>query len=259
MRRGRRSDWPAGERSETHGRRSGQARHPLLSQVFSRLTSARQTRFARPPGGYYGEETIGHQGAYGGRMRAVVLVVHGLQPAYLGAYGCDWVPTPTVDRLAATGVVFDGHFLDELSPAGGPRTWWHSPAGIDIRTDLRAAGVRTAYVGPTAAPGWDITIGVEREQGPIALKPVRRALRQTIEDLGDMASALLFVETDALLPPWIVSDDMFADVTADLGDVESEEDSSTESQLSFVPWSGSLPEQLARDDSTAFQRLQRTY
>ena len=40
-------------------------------------------------------------------MRVLVLVVDALQPAYLGPYGNEWVATPTCDRWAADGVVFE--------------------------------------------------------------------------------------------------------------------------------------------------------
>src|SRR5438034_5647671 len=91
----------------------------------------------------------------GGRMRAAVLIVNGLQPAYLGAYGCEWVPTPTIDRWAATGVVFDNHFCDRpLASLAGRMT--------ETFADLRAAGVRTAFVGPgdadAAAAACDIRL-----------------------------------------------------------------------------------------------------
>ncbi|MCS6849759.1 MAG: sulfatase-like hydrolase/transferase [Gemmataceae bacterium] len=48
--------------------------------------------------------------------------VHGLHLAFLGCYGNDWVATPTIDRLAAEGIVFDQHLADSLAP--GPPTIW---------------------------------------------------------------------------------------------------------------------------------------
>src|SRR5687768_4257698 len=46
----------------------------------------------RRTAGYYGEQKHEYQPAGGGLMRAAVLMVNGLQPAFLGAYGCEWVP-----------------------------------------------------------------------------------------------------------------------------------------------------------------------
>ena len=45
-------------------------------------------------------------------MRILVVVVDGLQPASVGAYGNEWVATPFLDRWAAEGVVFDQHLAD---------------------------------------------------------------------------------------------------------------------------------------------------
>src|SRR5205809_7553044 len=87
-----------------------------------------------------------------GSMRVLVLNIDGLQLAYLGPYGCEWVRTPTLDRWAAAGIVCDQHFADYPDPAVMPgwRTGLHpllpGPA-TDLLADLRAAGVRTARVG----------------------------------------------------------------------------------------------------------------
>lgn len=47
-------------------------------------------------------------------MRIAILNIDGLQPAYLGAYGCEWIETPTFDHWATAGVVFDQHFADKF-------------------------------------------------------------------------------------------------------------------------------------------------
>jgi arylsulfatase A-like enzyme len=129
-------------------------------------------------------------------MRVLVLTIDGLQPAYLGPYGCEWVATPTLDRWAAVGVVFDQHFADcpDIDAARHVwRTGRHALAplarGADLIADLRAAGVRTAHVGP-ASDGWDIDLPAARDDAdPLALKPTRRAVRQAIEQIGPAASA----------------------------------------------------------------------
>ena len=45
-------------------------------------------------------------------VHIVVVSIDALQPAYLGAYGNEWIETPTFDGWAARGVVFDQHFAD---------------------------------------------------------------------------------------------------------------------------------------------------
>lgn len=173
-------------------------------------------------------------------MRVLVLNIDGLQSAYLGPYGCEWVPTPTLDRWSAAGVVYDQHFADCPEPR---------PVPGELLADLRAAGVRTARVGP-AADGWELTVEIKRDADPLLLKPVRRAVRQAIEQLGGAADALLWVEIDALLPPWRPSPEAVAEVFAV---VEDEEEEAVE------PWTDPLPERIAADDDVTFDRLQRTY
>ena len=66
----------------------------------------------------------------GAEPKVLVLAVRGLHLGFLGCYGNDWVATPTLDRLAAEGVVFDLHFAD--CPGAAPPTWetgrYHYPS-----------------------------------------------------------------------------------------------------------------------------------
>jgi hypothetical protein len=188
-------------------------------------------------------------------MRVLVLDIDGLQPAYLGPYGCEWVPTPTLDRWAAAGIVYDQHFADCPEPAVKPgwRSGQHPllPAGedTDLLADLRAAGVRTARVGPAAATdGWDVYVETQRAADPLMLKPARRAVRQVIDELADADHALTWVTIDAVLPPWRPSTEAVAELFAVMEDEEAVE-----------PWSGPLPEPISADDDDSFDRLQRTY
>jgi arylsulfatase A-like enzyme len=123
----------------------------------------------------------------------------------------------------------------------------------DLVAELRAAGVRTARVGPPRpADGWEIDVPAERPaDDPLSLKPTRRAVRQAIEQLGDAANALLWVEVDALLPPWRPSEDALAEAFADTADEESDEP--------LEPWVDDLPERIDVSDEQTFARLQRTY
>src|SRR6266478_4898787 len=57
------------------------------------------------------------------RMKVLVIVARGLNAGYLGCYGNAWVETPTLDRLATEGVVFDRHYADCPSPEGACRSW----------------------------------------------------------------------------------------------------------------------------------------
>ena len=50
-------------------------------------------------------------------MKVLALTASGLHLGYVGCYGSDWVTTPTLDRLAAEGIVFDQHYADCPEPA----------------------------------------------------------------------------------------------------------------------------------------------
>src|SRR6478736_4714431 len=53
-------------------------------------------------------------------MKVVSLLLHGCPVSFLGPYGNEWVATPTLDRLAGEGVVFDAHFAAEPGRLPGP-------------------------------------------------------------------------------------------------------------------------------------------
>jgi hypothetical protein len=46
-------------------------------------------------------------------MRTVILAVHGLGANWLGGYGCEWIATPNLDRLAAEGTVYENHYAED--------------------------------------------------------------------------------------------------------------------------------------------------
>lgn len=59
-------------------------------------------------------------------MRILVFDPWDVNLAYLGCYGCEWVATPHLDRLAAEGVVFDRHFADVPGSFKGLYSFpWH--------------------------------------------------------------------------------------------------------------------------------------
>src|SRR5690242_11800776 len=96
-------------------------------------------------------------------MKVLVLNASALHLGYVGCYGNEWVATPGLDRLAAQGVVFDGHFAD--CPKG-PRTCWtgryHFPTpepaiapapSPDLPALLYSQGIPFTHVAEPAAAG----------------------------------------------------------------------------------------------------------
>src|SRR5262245_65949560 len=120
-------------------------------------------------------------------MRAIVLSVRGCHLAYLGCYGNAWVSTPALDRLAATGVVFDQDLADVRGAEAARRAWrdgrHHLPdpastgepaAAFDLLAVLRGRGIRTVLVADGSRPlpagwvaGWDESEVVQGEEGPL--------------------------------------------------------------------------------------------
>lgn len=57
-------------------------------------------------------------------QNAICLVIDGLHAGYLGCYGNAWIATPVLDRLAATGFLFDQAFVDTPDLPRLYRSYW---------------------------------------------------------------------------------------------------------------------------------------
>ena len=73
-----------------------------------------------------------------GRPDILVIMTDQLRRDALGAYGCDWIPTPNLDRLAAEGVTFESATCD--NPICTP-----SRASILTGKTVPAHGVRRVH------------------------------------------------------------------------------------------------------------------
>ena len=47
-------------------------------------------------------------------MRTIFILLDSLNRNYLNTYGCDWVKTPNIDRLAMRSMVFDDHYCGSM-------------------------------------------------------------------------------------------------------------------------------------------------
>ena len=153
-------------------------------------------------------------------MKALVISVRGFHAGYLGCYGNEWITTPALDRLAASGVVFDRHFADVPEASAARRAWRSgryqfladNPApGPDLLTELRRSGVRTVLVVDGSRPlSEEFTHGWDRVEVVKALFGEATFLEQTLEmahtvlrELKD-EHWLLWLDIATLLPPWEV-------------------------------------------------------
>ncbi|MBY0522144.1 MAG: sulfatase-like hydrolase/transferase [Gemmataceae bacterium] len=186
-------------------------------------------------------------------MKVLVVIARGLQSSYVGCYGNEWLATPTLDRLAAEGIVFDQHLADHPDTAGARRSW---RAGIhclpalpavplakesahDLVKLLRAEKVSTTLIVDGTHPlpadflaDWE---QVKRVKSTDAT-PLEHAMETTqavLKRLAKRDSWLVWVELATLLPPWQVppsfqeryfAEDEEGEVEEDETDGEDDED-----------------------------------
>jgi arylsulfatase A-like enzyme len=214
-------------------------------------------------------------------MRVLTIVVRGLHLGYVGCYGNEWLGTPTLDGLAAEGVVFDQHYADQPDTAGAAHAWRSGRYGFpaddvpspptpspdaDLVSLLRAAEVGLALVVDDSRPGagafaegWeDVTrVGSGPGEGT-TLERTLDAVAPALDRLTGFEHALLWVELATLLPPWDVpAEDLERYCQEPAADDEEEEEEEEPAELEPLPDPAVGP--LDPTDDTAFLRLQRTY
>jgi arylsulfatase A-like enzyme len=153
-------------------------------------------------------------------MRVIVVSLNRGRLDYLGAYGAELAVTPHLDRLAAEGVVFDQHYLAQLGNRPVRRNWLsgcHDPisATDGLAQRLWHAGVATVLVGDERCPsrsskfaqGWERAIWMRRDRlaamnQPTLLDGTLQCALDWIETHGEKDNWLVWVEIDALRPPW---------------------------------------------------------
>ncbi len=204
-------------------------------------------------------------------MKVLVINVRGFHLGYLSAYGNEWIETPTIDRLAAEGVVFDNHIADQPDPAGARRAWRtghyafppsenHSAQALpDLVRQLKDAGVLTSLILDASRPapgefaeGWDVVMEAEGDEEGTALEYTLQGVGQALESLSETEDWLLWLDLGTLMPPWDVPDAYLDRCLVEPGD-EDDEAEALEPLLN--PVAGPVD---PHDDLT-FIRLQRTY
>jgi len=180
-------------------------------------------------------------------MKVLVLSAPGFHLGYIGCYGNEWIATPTLDRLAAEGIVFDQHIADHPDALGGRRAlqsasysmpwpeWRKGPiehqAHRRLLADLRENGVHTVLIASKSAgsaTGMKAEWGqVEEPSGDSAeAASLEQSLDRTLDVLDEIAADqwLAVVELDALLPPWHMPDEFREAYCEDESDDEMEQE-----------------------------------
>ena len=77
------------------------------------------------------------------KRNAVVLLVDGLNPAYLSAHGCTWINTPVFDQLAAESLVFERTVTESVDGASALRAFLNQqhPASAAAENGKTAEGL----------------------------------------------------------------------------------------------------------------------
>jgi arylsulfatase A-like enzyme len=206
-------------------------------------------------------------------MKVVVVNARGFHLGYVSAYGNEWIETPALDRLAAEGVVFDGHIADRPDAVGARRAWrggrYQFPGAegepaADLVRLLKDAGVVTSLVLDAGrlspadfAEGWDVVMEAEGDEEATALEYVLEGAGQALEGLAETENWLLWLETAVLLPPWDAAEEYLDRYLVEYvgDDEEAEEEDSEPLEPLLDPADGPID---PRDDLT-FIRLQRSY
>lgn len=149
-------------------------------------------------------------------MRVIVFALNGCPAGWLGAYGNDWVGTPHLDRLAAEAVTFDRHISDRPHPEAARQAWLSAtrPFGSALNAGTKTVLVRANHP-DTDAPDWfyagwgEVFDARPQPDDDSPLEELLRALPALLERLRDTPDFLLWIETDRLLPPWDVQQDVF--------------------------------------------------
>ncbi len=178
-------------------------------------------------------------------MKVLVISARGLHLGHLGCYGNEWVETPAFDRLAAEGVVFDGHLADRPDADGAYASWrggrycLPAPDGdaappnpaADLLHLLRQQGVRTALVrdvsrptAPAFAEGWDASLVSDTGDEGTPMEYALDAWQEALDGVADSENWLLWLELATPLPPWDVPEGYLVRYLLDRDDDEEEEE-----------------------------------
>jgi arylsulfatase A-like enzyme len=190
-------------------------------------------------------------------MKTLVLVASGLHLGYLGCYGNEWVQTPTFDRLAAEGIVFDHHYADEPQAAGAQRAWRtgcyrFASAQTEEESDYQKAadlfpliaeqGITTYLISqekedalPTVPAGWQhVQLAGSAAGRPACTEPLFAALSKALDQLASSREWLLRLDLDLLLPPWNIPEEFLSRYTT--GEEEADEGQLLSSAIGSTPW-----------------------
>jgi arylsulfatase A-like enzyme len=182
-------------------------------------------------------------------MKVVSLYLHGCPVSFLGAYGNEWVATPTLDRLAAEGVVFDAHFAAEPGRLPGPLPGPLPGRSVFVRSTRPTNDSPAGYYA-----GWGEVVDARPDaKDGSPLDSFVRTLPGILDALlvSSNSDWHLGIELDSLLPPWHVPQDVF--------DVYVEELVEDGEAVGVEPWTDPPTGWFDTDDEASWELLHRTF
>ncbi len=201
-------------------------------------------------------------------MKTLLIQLDRASVRALGAYGNEWVATPTIDALAATGVVFERHYACRPDPDAGRLALHTGESQTPRRGGVDAPPSEPALLGALAGAGVrTLLFDATRRQSPppyyagFARRfacPPRPADRTPIDALlaalpGGLAEsggdALCVVELDSLTPPWDIPAEVFSEYIEGL--VTPGE--------AVEPWADPPTGFFDRDDDASWELLHRSF
>jgi arylsulfatase A-like enzyme len=187
-------------------------------------------------------------------MKALVILVRGLHLGYLGCYGNGWIDTPTLDRLAAEGVVFDQHCADCPNAEGARRAWRTGQFEFPDTAGASSTACSQDLIGLLDAG----SVHTNAVNGRV-LEPTLQAARDALDQPAIGDQWLLWVDLATLLPPWEVPaehSDLYFEVA---GDEPNDEDAEVMEPASLEALPNPNTGPLQEPEETTFLRLQRTF
>jgi len=147
-------------------------------------------------------------------MKVLVLLVRGMHIGYLGCFGNEWINTPAIDRLAAEGIVFDRHFVNQFNLDRKRVAWESGAASADesasprgVIGKLRSQGTKTCLLScdeeAEANADWDSVAtlrGTEEERSTGSRRAA--AFEAALGSRATTQNWYLRFDLDLLLPPW---------------------------------------------------------
>ncbi|MCU0703277.1 MAG: sulfatase-like hydrolase/transferase [Fimbriiglobus sp.] len=186
-------------------------------------------------------------------MRTVVIAAHGCPVWCLGAYGNEWIATPNLDRLAADGVTFDRHYARHPDPLGGRTDWWRLDQAANSWREpaILIKASRPSFDAPSQYYARFAEVFDARPNSTRPFAPLCDLLPGILDTLGP--DALLWIETDRLIPPWFAPADVFEvyceDLTEEVGDDTDP----------LTPWADPPVGWFDRDDLASWELLHRSF